>query len=175
MRCATSRETRWTIVIHVRMTLSSDTRVDDIDCESTRGYAVVAGCIVYRITDVCEILLVKQKQARVAWGIPKGHVEPGESWEDAAVRETLEETGIDSEPEHMLVSTCCATPTEYKRLYTYLARVVGPTDPDPITADEVFDVRWWSIDALPDIHEYQLDVVLDGVQMLNEMFPTEVS
>jgi 8-oxo-dGTP pyrophosphatase MutT (NUDIX family) len=139
--------------------------------ELTRSYAVCAGCIVYRfVDDVCEVLLVKQKQARVAWGFPKGHVDPDEDWEEAAVRETLEETGVECTVEHMLTSTYCATPKEYKRIYTYLARAFGSTTPDPITVDEVYDVDWWPIDMLPDIHEYQLPVVIDAVEMLIDTF-----
>ncbi|MBI1758089.1 MAG: NUDIX hydrolase [Actinobacteria bacterium] len=34
------------------------------------------------------------RQARMAWSLPKGHLEPGETPEDAAVREVAEETGI---------------------------------------------------------------------------------
>jgi 8-oxo-dGTP pyrophosphatase MutT (NUDIX family) len=34
------------------------------------------------------------RRGRLLWSLPKGHVEPGESAEDAAVREIAEETGI---------------------------------------------------------------------------------
>lgn len=143
--------------------------------EMTKSYAVCAGCVVYRfINDVCEILLVKQKQTRVAWGFPKGHVEPGEDWNIAAARETFEETGVECIPEHMLTTTYCATPTEYKRIYTFLAQAFGSTTPDPITLDEVIDVAWWPIMNLPDIHEYQLSVIIDAVETLIDMFDIDM-
>jgi predicted NUDIX family NTP pyrophosphohydrolase len=44
-----------------------------------------------------EVLLVHPSgnyNRRAAWSIPKGLPDEGESWEDAARRETLEETGI---------------------------------------------------------------------------------
>jgi len=34
------------------------------------------------------------RRGRLLWSLPKGHVEPGETTEDAAVREVAEETGI---------------------------------------------------------------------------------
>ncbi len=34
------------------------------------------------------------RRGRLLWSLPKGHVEPGESPETAAVREVAEETGI---------------------------------------------------------------------------------
>ena len=36
------------------------------------------------------------KRGRTLWSLPKGHIEPGESPEEAALREVLEETGIKS-------------------------------------------------------------------------------
>jgi deoxyribose-phosphate aldolase len=41
-----------------------------------------------------EVLLIDDQYGRVSF--PKGHLEPGETWEDAAVREVREETGIES-------------------------------------------------------------------------------
>ncbi len=34
------------------------------------------------------------RRGRLVWSLPKGHIEPGETLEDAAVREVEEETGI---------------------------------------------------------------------------------
>jgi 8-oxo-dGTP pyrophosphatase MutT (NUDIX family) len=34
------------------------------------------------------------RQGRLLWSLPKGHIEPGETAEEAAVREVAEETGI---------------------------------------------------------------------------------
>lgn len=59
---------------------------------------ISAGCLVTRDgPHGLEVLLVHARGAtfrRPLFGIPKGLVEPGEAIEAAAVRETLEETGL---------------------------------------------------------------------------------
>lgn len=59
---------------------------------------VAAGIVGYRRgADGLEVLLVHPSgnyNRRAPWSIPKGEPNPGESLEDAARRETLEETGI---------------------------------------------------------------------------------
>lgn len=58
---------------------------------------VSAGGLVYRIKDgVTQIVLISRLGGKV-WCLPKGHVEPGESFEQAALREVREETGVDGE------------------------------------------------------------------------------
>jgi ADP-ribose pyrophosphatase YjhB (NUDIX family) len=37
------------------------------------------------------------RQGRLLWSLPKGHIEPGETAEEAAIREVAEETGIRGE------------------------------------------------------------------------------
>src|SRR5262245_12738980 len=41
-----------------------------------------------------QFLLVHEKKKNQPWYLPAGRVEPGESFAEAAVRETLEEAGI---------------------------------------------------------------------------------
>ena len=42
------------------------------------------------------------KSDELVWTIPKGHVEPGESSEETAVREVREETGLEADVEEKL-------------------------------------------------------------------------
>lgn len=55
---------------------------------------VSAGGIVFRRTPdgIARFLLIRDSYDN--WGFPKGHLEEGESPADAALRETLEETGL---------------------------------------------------------------------------------
>jgi 8-oxo-dGTP diphosphatase len=55
-----------------------------------------AGAVVYRVhNNTPEILLILDQYQR--WTLPKGHLDPGETEEQAAVREVLEETSVQGE------------------------------------------------------------------------------
>jgi 8-oxo-dGTP pyrophosphatase MutT (NUDIX family) len=57
-----------------------------------------AGGIAYRREgDDIAILLVRAKRDPTVWILPKGHIEPGESPADTALRETEEEAGVTGE------------------------------------------------------------------------------
>ncbi len=66
---------------------------------------VSAGGVVYRRSDDgVEIVLAARRTRRgdLAWGLPKGLIEPEETPEEAAVREVREETGLEAEVEASL-------------------------------------------------------------------------
>lgn len=57
-------------------------------------YEHSCGAVVFRnIGGEKRFLLIKNKRS-AHWGFPKGHVEPGETEEQTALREVLEETGL---------------------------------------------------------------------------------
>lgn len=57
-----------------------------------------AAAITYKISDgVPLVLIVRAKRNPDHWIFPKGHIEPGEAAEAAAVRELREEGGVDGE------------------------------------------------------------------------------
>lgn len=59
--------------------------------------AVSAGGVVFRIRDgTTEVVLVGRPASQL-WALPKGTLEPGESLEQAALREVSEETGLEVE------------------------------------------------------------------------------
>ena len=109
---------------------------------STQG----SSCVVINKKE--EVLLVLRQDFRI-WALPGGGLEPDETWEQAAVRETLEETGYAVEILQYVGEYWRPQMSEgqgdLKRVF--LAQVTGesPSQHD----DESIDVRWFPITALP--------------------------
>src|SRR5947208_15868189 len=94
-----------------------------------------------------EVLLHKREDFRI-WALPGGRIEPGETWETAAVREAYEETGYRIIVER-LVGEYHAPQMPYGGNINFvgLGRVVGG---EPITRGaETVEVRWFPCMALP--------------------------
>jgi 8-oxo-dGTP pyrophosphatase MutT (NUDIX family) len=58
------------------------------------GYSHAGGIVARTVNGEREYLLVEASRTRGLWVLPKGHIEPGETPEDAAVREVEEEAGV---------------------------------------------------------------------------------
>ena len=111
---------------------------------------VSAGGVVYRRSDDdIEVLLASRRTRRgeLAWGLAKGGVEQGETFEDAALREVLEETGYTAEIEASLGDTryfyVWGDTRIRKTVHFFLMRCTGgdPADRD----DEMEEVRWFPL------------------------------
>ena len=92
------------------------------------------------------------RRGRLRWSLPKGHVEAGETTEQAAVREVAEETGIDGRITARLGSVDYTFTAEgrriHKRVHHFLMVAVGGELSD---ADiEVTEVAWVPLDQLHD-------------------------
>jgi 8-oxo-dGTP pyrophosphatase MutT (NUDIX family) len=112
---------------------------------------VSAGGVVYRRGDEgVEIVLASRRTRRgdLAWGLAKGGVELGETFEEAAVREVREETGLDAEIEADLGDTKYFYVWEEVRIrktvHFFLMRCVGGDTDD--RDDEMEEVRWFPLD-----------------------------
>jgi len=84
------------------------------------------------------------RRGRLLWSLPKGHVEPGETREQAAVREVAEETGIDGAIVRPLGSIDFWFVAEGRRIHKtvhhYLMRATGGELSDEDV--EVTEVAW---------------------------------
>lgn len=99
------------------------------------------GGLVWRPgTDGPELVLVRRRRYGDEWSLPKGKLDPGESWEEAALREVREETGIEAELAGFAGGQVYQAKGAPKVvLYWHMRRVREAGQPDP---DEVTALRW---------------------------------
>ncbi|MBA2699059.1 MAG: NUDIX domain-containing protein [Nocardioidaceae bacterium] len=82
------------------------------------------------------------------WGLPGGHVEPGETFAQAAARETWEEVGVRVDPvELMPVGMCRYVDAGVSGLDVYFTAVSFEGEPEPVA--ECDRVAWCRPDELP--------------------------
>ena len=113
-------------------------------------YERSCGAVVFRnINGEIRYLLIKNRRS-THWGFPKGHVEKGETFEQTAAREVLEETGI-----HIQILPQFASKSEYtiqgkveKSVTIFLARTADTQT--TIQREEIEDYIWLNFDRAMD-------------------------
>ena len=97
-----------------------------------------------------EVLLVQRAidPYRGMWGFPAGYQEYDESPEQAAIRETREEAGVEVELRGVL-EVCYTSDDPRKRANLVVYRAV-PVAGEPCGADDACDAQYFSLDALPE-------------------------
>lgn len=115
------------------------------------------GAAVYRhFSSTIEFLAVKSKSFG-HWGFPKGHMEEGESEEETAKREVLEETGLN-------IALCSGfkTSKEYlpekgilKEVVYFIGKSLG--EDVSIQQEEIQDYKWLDYDKMLELLTFDND------------------
>ena len=133
-------------------------------------HPVSAGGVVYRKTgEEIEVLLCGDLNPET-WRLPKGTPDLGEKWEETAVREVIEETGLQVAIEEPLRSIkywfSADGVRNHKTVHFYLMRAVGGSTDNH---DREFDVvRWFKAEDVVKTLTYrsEVDVVQEALEIL---------
>jgi 8-oxo-dGTP diphosphatase len=114
-----------------------------------------AGGVVWRRGEAgVEVALVHRPRYD-DWSLPKGKLDEGESFEDAARREVEEETGMRCELGAFLDEVSYRDHKDREKLVRYWAMEAGAGDFAP--HDEVDELRWVPIEDAPPMLTYDFD------------------
>lgn len=112
------------------------------------------------------IVLIERKNPPHGWAIPGGFVDRGERVENGAIREALEETGL--QVELIALLGLYSNPKRDPRFHTATAVYVAQAHGDPVAADDARDFRIVPVDAIPENLAFDHGVVLsDYLTMRN--------
>lgn len=115
------------------------------------------GAIVYRkYHGNTEILLIKHINSG-HWSFPKGHVEEGETEEETAKREIMEETGIDVNLDTTFREIVTYSPKkDTQKNVVYFIGKAKNTDYRP-QEDEIAEIKWVEIGLAGKVLAYEND------------------
>ena len=137
-------------------------------------HQVSSGGVIFRhLEGKLQIALISIRDGRV-WALPKGRVEAGETLEQTAQREVMEETGLTGEVLDRIgeISYWFFAKEEgvkvHKTVHFYLLKYQHGTTDHP--SWEVDEARWWFLDeALPALtYRSERETVEQAVEMLRD-------
>lgn len=101
------------------------------------------------------VLMIRRrvKEGELSWQFPAGAIEPGEATEDAAVRETVEETGLVVTALKLLGER---VHPKTHRTMSYTACEVVQGEAQIADEDELDAVAWVTLDEIPQYVPYGL-------------------
>jgi phosphatase NudJ len=93
-------------------------------------------------------LVVREASRGQRWYLPAGRVEHGETFADAARRETLEESGIEVKLDGILKVEHSPVPGGARMRIIFVGRPISDKPPKRVPDDESLEARWVTLEEL---------------------------
>jgi len=121
-----------------------------------------AGGIIWKKEDDESKLAVVHRHKHNDWSLPKGKVDPGESWKKAALREVLEETGCVGKIKKFAGSISYLLDGKPK-VVLFWHMDIKSIHPEKMNG-EVDEVRWLTVDQAVELLDYEdeIDLIQKG-------------
>lgn len=133
-------------------------------------YESSCGAVIFREDNgVKKFLLIRNKRS-AHWGFPKGHIEPGETKEETAIREVLEETGINIEiiPGFVKNSEYSIQGKIEKSVSIFLAKTAQ--NEYKLQEEEIEECGWYNFDESLRVLNYENDkyILTEAMNFIKE-------
>ncbi len=139
---------------------------------SLSKHTISAGGVIIKNEHGSYLVLLLRDTRYPEWYLPKGHVEDGETLEEAALREVAEEAGLHHLKIHDLLGSYerfVEKANEMKTIHYFLMSLTDdekPTAPD----NEHVELKWFPLDALPKMFlPEQQDVIEKNIAKIKQM------
>jgi 8-oxo-dGTP diphosphatase len=126
----------------------------DLESNENPQVRAAGGVLLRGVDDGVQVAVIHRPKYE-DWSLPKGKLDPGEDFEQAAVREVEEETGMRAELQSELGSVSYRDRKGRTKLVRYwlMRRLEGEFAP----GSEVDELRWVDPDAAAELLSYEHD------------------
>ena len=139
--------------------------------ESIYRNPLVTVDIIIEIKD--SIVLIKRKNPPRRWALPGGFVDYGESLEESAIREALEETGLEVVLEEQFFTY--SNPDRDPRHHSITTVFIATASGIPKAADDAIQADIFTMDNLPQLMAFDhASILKDYFQYKNGSFKKEI-
>ena len=134
---------------------------DDYDIgDGKPDISAAGGVVVRRDEEGRTRVAVIHRPKYMDWSLPKGKLEKGEAWQEAALREVQEETGYRCEPGAELPHVSYLDRKSRRKLVRYW--LMEPIEGEFNAHDEVDELRWLTLSEVDELLTYPHDKELVG-------------
>lgn len=133
-------------------------------------YESSCGAVIFREDNGEKKFLLIRNKRSAHWGFPKGHIEPGETKEETAIREVLEETGVHIEiiPDFVKNSEYSIQGKIEKSVSIFLARTKEADY--SLQEEEIEECGWYNFDDSLKVLNYENDryILTEAMNFIKE-------